>query len=188
MDLLTLEHRAFATAEEFEVWLEKHHQTADSIVIQFYKKGSGIPSVTYPEAVDIALCYGWIDGQSKSLDSESYVQRFTPRRPKSIWSKINREKIARLQSEGRLKPAGLAEVEKAKADGRWEAAYDSPSTAENPADFQAALEKCPAAKKAFAALNKTNTYSILWKIQTAKRSETRQKRIETIIQDLTGGN
>ncbi len=187
MDLTKLEHHTFKTSQDFETWLAEHHQSETSVVLKMYKKNSGVPTITYAEALDVALCYGWIDGQMKSLDVQSFVQRFTPRRPKSMWSKRNREHIQRLQAAGRMTTAGLAEVERAKADGRWDQAYDPPSQLEIPADFLSELDKKQKAKTFFDTLNRTNLYAIAWRIQTAKKLETRQKRIAEIIEKLAKG-
>lgn len=140
--------------------------------------------MTYDEAVEVALCYGWIDGQKKSYDEKSWLQKFTPRGAKSIWSKINRAKAERLIESGQMKPAGLQAVESARQDGRWEAAYDSPSNATVPEDFQAALDRNAQAQVFFATLNKANRYAILFRVQTAKKAETRAKRIEQFISML----
>jgi uncharacterized protein YdeI (YjbR/CyaY-like superfamily) len=140
--------------------------------------------VSYDEAVEVALCYGWIDGQSKSYDESSWLQKFTPRRTKSIWSKINREKVERLIKNGQMKPAGLQAIESAKQDGRWDAAYDLTVLPPLPSDFQAELDKNPAAQAFFATLNSQNRYAILFRIQTAKKAETRAKRIEQLIRML----
>jgi len=171
----------FASSAEFERWLAKHHRKAAVVWIKYAKKGSGEPSITMTEAVDVALCYGWIDGQSKSLGERYYLQRFTPRRAASIWSKINRGRVERLIQDGRMRPAGLAEVERAKADGRWDAAYDSPKTAAVPDDLLRALEGRPTAKAAFAKLTGMNRYSILHRLQTAKQPQTRARQIEGFV-------
>ncbi|HZE07145.1 MAG TPA: YdeI/OmpD-associated family protein, partial [Gemmatimonadaceae bacterium] len=151
------------------------------------KKSASKPSVTYAEALEVALCYGWIDAQKQSESETSWLQRFMPRRPRSIWSKINREKALALVSAGRMKPAGLKEIERARQDGRWDAAYDSPSSATVPPDFEKAMKKHPAAKKFFASLNAANRYAILWRIQTAKKPETRARHIEKFIAMLEKG-
>jgi uncharacterized protein YdeI (YjbR/CyaY-like superfamily) len=182
-----LETRAFASAEAWEAWLREHHDTSPGVWIRFAKKGSGVPSVTYLEALHAALCFGWIDGQARSVDAASYVQRFTPRRARSMWSKRNREFATALIESGRMQPAGLREVERAQADGRWDAAYDAPSTATVPDDLQAALEASPAAAEAFAALDGQNRYAILHRVQTARRPETRARRIETFVAMLAAG-
>jgi uncharacterized protein YdeI (YjbR/CyaY-like superfamily) len=183
-----METLAFATRDELAAWLAEHHATTESgIWLRFARKGTGIPTVTYAEAVEVALCFGWIDGQAKRLDDEHYVQRFTPRRARSMWSKINRERAERLIASGAMQPAGLAEVERAKADGRWDAAYDSPRTATVPDDLQAALDASPAAREAFAGLNGVNRYAILHRVQTAKRPETRVRRIAKYVDMLARG-
>lgn len=187
VDIATIEPKPFKTSTLFEAWLKKHHQNSDGIWIKFYKKASGIQTITYAEALDVALCYGWIDSQSKSLDDVSYVQKFSPRKSKSIWSKVNREHIARLTKAGRMQPAGFSVVEAAKKDGRWQAAYDSPANITVPDDFKTQLEKNPNAKAFYESLNKTNTYAILWRIHTAKKPETRAQRIEQIITMLNRG-
>jgi len=157
----------FSSAVVWEQWLEQNHDVANGIWLQFFKKNSGIASVNYAEALDVALCYGWIDGQSKSIDELSYKQHFTPRRPRSIWSKRNIGHIARLTEEGRMKPAGIKQAEAAKADGRWEQAYDSPGNMILPDDFIAELSKSKSASVFYDSLNKTNKYAICWRIQTA---------------------
>ncbi|HKV42466.1 MAG TPA: YdeI/OmpD-associated family protein, partial [Blastocatellia bacterium] len=148
------------------------------------KKGSGIDSVSYTEAIDVALCYGWIDGQKDKFDESMWLQRFTPRGPRSIWSKINREKAEGLIEAGQMKAAGLKAVQSAKLDGRWDRAYDSHSTSTVPDDFQAELDKSAAATAFFATLNSANRYAILFRIQTAKKAETRSRRIKQFIQML----
>src|SRR5919112_4261772 len=182
-----LETRAFASAAEWEAWLREHHDTAPGVWIRFAKKGSGVPSVTYRDALQAALCFGWIDGQARAVDDASYVQRFTPRRARSIWSKRNRDFATALIEAGRMQPAGLREVERAKADGRWEAAYDAPSTATVPDDLQAALDDEPEAAAFFATLNSQNRYAILHRVQTAKKPETRARRIATFVAMLKRG-
>ena len=177
----------FATPAELEAWIDEHGEESDGIWLKFAKKDSGIESVVYAEAVEIALSYGWIDGQAKRLDDHHYLQRFTPRRSRSKWSKINREKAERLIAEGRMRPAGLREVERAKEDGRWDEAYDSPSTATVPDDFQAALDAEPAAAEFFASLGSTKRYSFLYRITDAKRPETRAKRIAEYVELLARG-
>ena len=174
----------FGSPVEWEQWLGHNHATSKGIWLRFYKKGSGIASVYYAEALDVALCYGWIDGQLKKYDELSYIQRFTPRRPQSIWSKRNIEHIARLTNEGRMKPAGLKEAESAKADGRWEVAYDSQGAMSLPDDFRKELTKNEKALAFYKSLNKANQYAIAWRLQTAKRPETREKRKQEILQML----
>jgi uncharacterized protein YdeI (YjbR/CyaY-like superfamily) len=178
----------FAGAAEWEAWLREHHETTPAGVwIKFARKGSGIPTVTYREALQVALRFGWIDGQARSLDDSYYLQRFTPRRARSIWSKRNREFATALIEAGEMEPAGLREVERAKADGRWDAAYDAPSAAIVPDDLQAALDANAAAAEFFAGLDAQNRYAILHRVQTAKRPETRARRIETFVAMLAAG-
>jgi len=177
----------FATPAKLEAWIDEHGEDSDGIWLKFAKKDSGIESVVYAEAVEIALSYGWIDGQAKRHDDHHYLQRFTPRRSRSKWSKINREKAERLMAEGRMRPAGLREVERAKEDGRWDEAYDSPSTATVPEDFRAALDAEPAAAEFFASLGSTRRYSFLYRIADAKRPETRAKRIAEYVELLARG-
>jgi len=178
----------FATPEEWEAWLRAHHQTVTAGVwIKFARKGSGIPTVTYRDALQVALRFGWIDGQARSHDESWYLQRFTPRRARSIWSKRNRDFATALIEAGEMEPAGLREVERAKADGRWDAAYDAPSTARVPDDLQAALDANPAATEFFAGLDRQNRYAILHRVQTAKRPETRARRIEKFVAMLAAG-
>ncbi len=174
----------FSSPSEWEQWLEQNHAVSKGIWLQMFKKGSGIASVIYTEALDVALCYGWIDGQIKSIDELSYMQRFTPRRPKSLWSKRNIEHVARLVKEGRMKPAGIKEAEAAKADGRWEIAYDPQSSMTMPQDFIIELSKDSKASAFYESLNKANKYAVAWRIQTAKRPETREKRIKEIVEML----
>jgi uncharacterized protein YdeI (YjbR/CyaY-like superfamily) len=180
--------QAFSSADKFEKWLKKNYAKSDGIWLLFYKKKSGIKSVTYPEAVDIALCYGWIDSQLKSLDEKSYIQKFTPRRNRSVWSRVNIAKVTQLIKDKRMQPAGLAQINAAKKDGRWEQAYHSSKTAEIPADFLQALNKNKKAKKFFDTdLTKSNKYTIYFMLQSAKRPETKTKRINKIIQMLAKG-
>ena len=177
----------FDTPAKLEAWIDEHGEDSDGIWLKFAKKDSGIESVVYAEAVEIALSYGWIDGQAKRHDDHHYLQRFTPRRPRSKWSRINREKAERLIAESRMRPAGLREVERAKEDGRWDEAYDSPSTATVPEDFRAALDAEPAAAEFFASLGSTRRYSFLYRIADAKRPETRAKRIAEYVELLARG-
>ena len=178
---------AFASAEAWEAWLAEHHADADGIWVKFAKKASGIPTVVYKEAVHEALRYGWIDGHTKRVDDDWYIQRFTPRRARSRWSKINCAKAEALIASGAMQPAGLAEVERAKADGRWEAAYDAPSTATVPDDLRAALDRDRAASELFERLDSTNRYAILHRLQDAKKPETRARRIEKFVAMLSRG-
>ena len=177
----------FTTPVELEAWIDEHGEESDGIWLKFAKKDSGIESVFYAEAVEIALSHGWIDGQAKRFDDHHYLQRFTPRRPRSKWSRINREKAERLIAEGRMRAAGLREIERAKEDGRWDDAYDSPSTATVPDDFQVALDAEPAAAEFFASLGSTKRYSFLYRITDAKRPETRAKRIAEYVELLARG-
>ncbi len=177
----------FATAADFERWLRSHHAKASCLWVKYAKKKSGIPSIDWHQAVDVALCFGWIDGQAKSVDATYSLQRFTPRAARSKWSKLNRERVARLTKAGRMRPAGVAEVERAKADGRWDAAYDSPATAEVPDDLAKALAKSAKAKKFFEALNASNRYAILHRLQEAKQPETRARRLATFVEMLKNG-
>ncbi len=174
----------FVSQKDWAKWLDKNHATSSGVWVRLAKKASALTSVNYAEALDVALCYGWIDGQKKSYDADSSLQKFTPRRPKSIWSKINREKADALIAAARMKPAGLQAIEKAKEDGRWDAAYDSQSKATVPNDFQVELDAHPKAKEFFATLKSVNRYAILFRIQTAKKAETRAKRIQQFIEML----
>lgn len=177
----------FTTRDHWRAWLAAEHAIGDGLWIKFAKKGSGIPSITHLEAVEEALCYGWIDGQVKGIDDTWFKQRFTPRRPRSKWSRLMREKAEELIEAGRMEPAGLAEVERARADGRWENAYEPPSTATVPPDLQGALDASPAATKAFATLGASNRYAILHRIHDAKRPETRARRIAKFVAMLEAG-
>ena len=171
----------FASPEAWEAFLDEHHADSDGLWLKIAKKDSGVESVTYGQAVEVALCYGWIDGQARKFDEDHYLQRFTPRRSRSKWSKVNREKATRLIEGGKMKPAGLREVERAKADGRWDAAYDSPSTATVPEDLRRELEKNEKAGGFFSELDGRNRYAILYQIQDAKRLETRARRIAKYV-------
>jgi uncharacterized protein YdeI (YjbR/CyaY-like superfamily) len=179
--------RAFKDAKAWEAWLSKNQRAADGIWVRIAKNASGIKSITYPEAVEVALCHGWIDGLKRPESATTWLQRFTPRRPRSIWSEINREKALALIESGRMAPAGLEEVERAKRDGRWDAAYSSPKSATMPPDFQQELDQHPTAEAFFKTLSRTNSYAIMWRIQTAKKPETRAKRIRTYIEMLEKG-
>ncbi|MBV8550553.1 MAG: YdeI/OmpD-associated family protein [Acidobacteriaceae bacterium] len=174
----------FKSRKAWAAWLEKNHRTSCGLWLRLTKKGAGLVSVTYAEAVEVALCYGWIDGQKRGESDQAWLQRFVPRSEKSIWSKINREKAASLIEEGRMKAAGLEAVERAQKDGRWQAAYDSPSRATVPGDLQAALNDHPKAKAFFHALDSANRYAILFRIQTVKKAETRVRRIRQFIDML----
>lgn len=171
----------FSNQEGWRAWLEENHKQPQGVWLKHAKKSSGKKSVSYQEALEEALCYGWIDSQKQSYDTDYYLQKFTARGPKSVWSKVNVGKIEALITEGKMRPAGLAAVDLAKQDGRWEAAYDSASANKIPEDFLAELDKNPEAKKFFATLNKANVYAFSWRIQTAKKPETRKARIEKFI-------
>lgn len=175
---------AFANQGDWAAWLAANHASTLGIWLRIAKKASGVASVTYDEALEEALCYGWIDGQKKTYDEGSWLQKFTPRGAKSIWSKVNREKVLALIERGRMQPAGHAQIERARQDGRWDAAYDSQKVAAVPDDLAAALEANPAAKAFFATLKSTNRYAILFRIQTAKKPETRAKRIAQFVEML----
>ncbi len=177
----------FNNQKSWETWLASHCESSPGLWLRLAKKSSDIQSVTYQEALDIALCYGWIDGQKKSYDDESWLQKFTPRGTRSIWSKINRSKALKLIEEGRMTPSGLASIERAKQNGQWEAAYDSHRTAAIPEDFESALGSSPKAKTFFATISSQNRYAILFRIQTAKKAETRKRRIEQFIDMLEKG-
>ncbi|WP_218004354.1 YdeI/OmpD-associated family protein [Microtetraspora niveoalba] len=172
---------AFPSAEAFETWLAAHHDSSSGIWLKIAKKETGIESVDYAQALDVALCYGWIDGQKAAFDDAHWLQRFTPRRPRSRWSKVNRDKVAALIEQGRIKPPGLLEVERAKGDGRWDAAYDGSRTASVPEDLARALADNPAAEAFFATLDSRNRYSVLYRVQDAKKPETRARRIEQYV-------
>ena len=177
----------FEDREAWAAWLDERHATAAGVWLRLAKKGASIRSLSYAEALDVALCYGWIDSQKKGHDAESWIQKFTPRGPKSIWSKVNREKVQALTDAGRMRPAGLRGVEAAKADGRWAAAYDSQRTATVPEDLAAALDGRPEAKAFFAALDGANRYAVLWRVQTARTPAARAKRIATAVEMLARG-
>ena len=178
---------AFETWHAWEAWLAERHADSPGIWLKIAKKETGVPSVTYAEAVESALCYGWIDGQKAAFDGGYWLQRFTPRRPKSIWSRVNRDKAMVLIAEGRMQPAGLRHVNLAKGDGRWEAAYASQRTITVPDDFAHALAGNPQAKEFFDTLDSSNRYAILFRIQTAKKPETRAARIEKFVAMLANG-
>ena len=177
----------FPTAEAWEAWLEEHHRHGTGIWLKIAKKGTGETSVSYAQALDAALCYGWIDGQKGRYDEQFFLQRFTPRRPTSVWSQVNRAHVARLIEAGRMREAGLAQVAAAQADGRWEAAYASQKDMEVPADLLAALEANPEAQRFFETLNKVNRYALCYRIGRAKRQETRAATIEKFVAMLARG-
>ena len=177
----------FTSAQDWERWLEENHAESAGVWIKFAKKGSGTPTVSSAEAVEVALCFGWVDGQLAPYDEAWWLVRYTPRRPRSKWSRLNRERVTRLRAEGRMRPAGLREVELAQADGRWEAAYEPQSRAQVPDDLAAALEDNPRAKAFFATLNRVNRYAILYRIQDARRAQTRADRIRKFVEMLERG-
>ena len=179
--------RSFATAADWEAWLEEEHERTDGIWLKIAKKASGIESVTHAEALEVALCFGWIDSQKRGFDEKCFLQRFTPRRPRGRWSRINREKAEGLIESGRMRPAGLAEVESAKADGRWEDAYEGQRTAEVPADLQRELDARPAAREFFATLDSANRYAIAYRLGEAKKQETRERRLRKFVEMLERG-
>ena len=176
-----------ASEAEWEAWLDAEHATSDGVWLKFAKKDSGVETVVCAEALDVALCYGWIDSQVARLDERFYLQKFTPRRARSKWSHINREKIEALTKQGRMTPAGLEQVELAKADGRWEAAYASPANVQVPDDLQAALDASPKAAEFWDGLNKSNRFAILYQLQDAKKPETRARRLEKFVAMLERG-
>ncbi|MEU5626703.1 YdeI/OmpD-associated family protein [Streptomyces tendae] len=178
---------SFATQEEWEKWLEENHEDTTGIWFRIPKTGSGVDGVDYAHALESALCYGWIDGQKKKQDEQHWLQRFTPRRSGSKWSKVNREKATELIKAGRMRPAGQREVDRAKKDGRWEAAYASQSRATVPDDLQAALDAAPAARDFFATLDSRNRFAILHRVEDAKKAETRAARIEKFVAMLAEG-
>ncbi|GAA3887776.1 YdeI family protein [Streptomyces lacrimifluminis] len=182
-----LETVDFPSAEAFEAWLGENHAVSPGIWLKLRKKGPGIVALNYAQALDVALCYGWIDGQKAAYDDEWWLQRFTPRRARSKWSKVNCGKVAVLIEQGRMRPQGQAEIDRAKADGRWEAAYDSARTATVPDDLAAALLTDPAAAAFFETLDRQNRYAILYRVQDAKKAETRARRIETYVAMLAKG-
>jgi uncharacterized protein YdeI (YjbR/CyaY-like superfamily) len=179
--------RGFKSQKDFAAWLETNHRSSDGLLLRIGKKGAGVKSITYPEAVETALCYGWIDGQKLPESETAWLQRFTPRRKRSPWSKINREKALALVANGQMKQAGLDEMDRARKDGRWESAYDPQSGATIPPDFQKELDRHPKAKAFFKTVSKANRYAITWRIQTAKKPETRERRIRTYIEMLEKG-
>jgi uncharacterized protein YdeI (YjbR/CyaY-like superfamily) len=185
--LKTIPILEFKTARTFEAWLKKNHDSSIGLWLKIFKKDSGKRTVSYAEALDVALCYGWIDGQKNAHDEQAWLQKFCPRGAKSSWSKINTGHVERLIHEGRMHPAGLKAVEKAKADGRWEKAYDSPGKMTIPEDFLKELSKNKKAEAVFKVLSKTNIFSIGFRLQTAKKPETREKRMKEIIEMLAKG-
>lgn len=177
----------FDSALAFEIWLRQHHAGADGLWLMIAKRGAGVASVGYAEAVEIALCWGWIDGQKKSLDAQHYLQRFTPRRARSVWSKINVDKATALIAAGRMQAPGLAQVQAAQADGRWARAYDGARGSVLPDDLAAALDAEPRAKAFFATVDAANRYAVLWRVQTAATASTRARRIARLVAMLARG-
>ncbi len=174
----------FENKKDWEAWIDKNHLTSAGLWLRIAKKAARIKSLSYAEALEVALCYGWIDGQKKTYDETTWLQKFTPRGPRSIWSAINREKAQELIKQGLMKPAGLKAIERAKENDKWETAYDSQSKITVPDDFQSELDKNPKAKAFFATLNSANRYAILFRLQTAKKPETRAKRLRQYIEML----
>ncbi|MGB8583181.1 MAG: YdeI/OmpD-associated family protein [Candidatus Sulfotelmatobacter sp.] len=174
----------FSSQRQWEAWLETNHRKSDGVWLRLAKKGSALSSVSYSEALESALCYGWIDGQKRPDSEQAWLQRFVPRSAKSVWSKINREKSQVLIAQSRMQAAGLAAIENAKKNGRWESAYDSPKSAEVPDDLQAALDASPGARKFFLSLDRANRYAILFRIQTAKKAATRAAKIRQFVEML----
>jgi uncharacterized protein YdeI (YjbR/CyaY-like superfamily) len=183
-DLPTL---SFASRDEWRAWLAAEHATSGGVWLKLAKAGSGIASVTYADALEVALCHGWIDGQKGGFDDEFWLQRFTPRKPRSRWSRINRDNATALIEQGEMEPAGLREVDAAKADGRWDAAYEGQRTATVPDDLQRALDANPAAAQYFSTLDSANRYAILYRVQDAKKPETRARRIDKYVAMLAAG-
>ncbi|HKX73173.1 MAG TPA: YdeI/OmpD-associated family protein [Candidatus Saccharimonadales bacterium] len=178
---------SFASQQHWQEWLKKNYELQSGIWLKIAKKGTGIASVNHALALDIALCWGWIDGQAKSLDDVYYLQKFTPRRPRSIWSKVNVAKVEGFIADGSMQAPGLAAIEAAKADGRWDAAYESPKNMTMQPDFAEALEQNPKAKAFFETLNKTNRYAVLWRAATPKTPAGRAQRIQTLVAMLEAG-
>jgi uncharacterized protein YdeI (YjbR/CyaY-like superfamily) len=174
----------FKSQKDWTKWLEKNHAKSSGVWLQIAKKTGKVKTVSYAEALEVALCYGWIDGQGKGLDESAWLQKFTPRGLRSIWSKVNRTKAMELIESGRMQPAGLAAIDRAKKGGQWESAYDSHRTATVPADLQAALDHNTKAKAFFVTLDSTNRYAILFRLQTAKKAETRARRLERFVRML----
>ena len=176
--------KTFKTASAFETWLEKNHTKADGLWMKIAKANTGIASIAFNDALDLALCYGWIDGLRRGLDENYYMQKFTPRRQKSIWSVINKNKVEQLTKDGRMKDAGFAAIEDAKKNGQWDRAYHSPANAQMPAELQKALDKNKKAKAFFTKLNSQNRFAILYRLQQVKREETKKKKLEEFIKML----
>jgi len=187
MKSIDLPTKPFASRKKWSEWLARQYDKSAGVWLKLAKKGSGIRSVTYEEALEVALCHGWIDGQKKGFDEEYWLQKFTPRGPKSIWSKINTEKAQRLIESGEMKPAGFKAIEAAKQDGRWEAAYASQKNITAPEDFQAALDKNKSAKAFFASLRSAERYSFLFRIHNSKKPGTRARHIQRFVEMLEKG-
>ncbi len=180
--------KSFSSSKEWKEWLAMNYATFNNgILLRIFKKDSGEKTITYDEALNEALCFGWIDGQKKTYDEKSWLQKFTPRRSKSIWSKRNKARVVLLIEEKRMQPPGLKEIETAKKEGRWDKAYDSPNQMEIPSDFLAILEKDQQAYEFFKTLNKANIYAIAWRLQTAKTLETREKRMKVLLEMMKNG-
>jgi uncharacterized protein YdeI (YjbR/CyaY-like superfamily) len=178
--------KPFRSQDEWERWLRSNHKTSPGVWLKIAKKASGIKSVNHAEALEVAICHGWIDGQRRSLDERFFLQKFTPRGPRSTWSRVNREKALDLIARGRMQPAGLKEVERAEADGRWESAYEPQSSATVPDDLQRQLDANPRAAEFFSSLDSRNRYAILYRLQSAKRPETRARRLAQFVAMLEG--
>jgi uncharacterized protein YdeI (YjbR/CyaY-like superfamily) len=177
----------FATPADFEQWLEANHAESEGVWLKIAKKGSGVRSISQAEALELALCFGWIDSQRQGLDETHFLQRFTPRRPRGRWSRINREKAEELIAAGAMRPTGMAEVEAARADGRWESAYEGQRRATVPPDLKRELDANPAARESFAALDSANRYAIIYRLGEAKRPETRERRLRKFVAMLERG-
>jgi uncharacterized protein YdeI (YjbR/CyaY-like superfamily) len=182
-----LETVLFPGQDELEAWLEENHASSPGVWLKIAKKGAPEPSVTYAEAVEASLCFGWIDSQKRGLDESHFLQRFTPRRPRGRWSRINREKAEALIESGRMRGTGLEEVEAARADGRWEAAYEGQRTARVPADLRRELDANPAAAEFFASLDGANRYAVIYRLEEAKKPETRERRLRKFVAMLERG-
>lgn len=177
----------FSTPKKWRAWLLKNYEKTEGVWLRLYKKDSGIKSINHDEALEEALCFGWIDGIGRSYDEISYLQKFTPRRKRSTWSKRNIAIVEKLTNDGKMHPAGLTEIARAKADGRWDLAYDSPKNMQAPADFMKELSKHPEALEFYKTLNKTNTFAIAFRLQTAKKPETRERRLKAFVEMLKQG-
>jgi uncharacterized protein YdeI (YjbR/CyaY-like superfamily) len=177
----TCPKKVFDSEQAWAAWLDQNHRKSNGLWLRIAKKGASFPSVSYMEALEVALCYGWIDGQKRPESERAWLQKFVPRSARSVWSKINRDKATALMASGRMQPAGLEAIANAKENGRWEAAYDSPNAATVPDDLQAALDANPRAKAFFETLDSANRYAVLWRIQTVKKAETRARKIEQFV-------